>query len=373
MTAPDQSPAEPTLSRGDRVPDVLLPDQDGIGISLYDKVRGKPIVVLFCADVAGRPARGALEQFQGWCGDGPDALAHCFVITRSAQETLAQAAGSRGFPGHFLNDVDESAARAFGISWRELRHDLCVFVLDPNQRVLEIFEQGCEEPMQKARARVESLSLFAEATQPRDMAPVLVIPRVFEPDFCARLIEAFHTRGHEESGVYSLEEGQLKHGVDHDMKKRFDHYVRDDDLVSAITPRLSRRVLPEVYKAFCYPVTKLEEFKIVCYRAETRGYFRPHRDNMSPQTLHRRFALTLNLNTGEYEGGELCFPEYGPHRYSPALGEAIVFSCSLLHEALDVTRGERYVLLAFLYGEDGARQKRKMQERMASMGQSGDP
>ena len=84
--------------------------------------------------------------------------------------------------------------------------------------------------------------------------------------------------------------------------------------------------------------------------------------------------MTLNLNSGEYEGGELCFPQYGPHRYRPGLGEAIVFSCPLLHEALDVTGGERYVVLvAFLYGEDGARQKRKLQERMASMGKSGDP
>ena len=30
---------------------------------------------------------------------------------------------------------------------------------------------------------------------------------------------------------------------------------------------------------------------------------------------------------------------------------AICFSCSLLHEALEVTQGTRYVLMAFLYGE----------------------
>ena len=82
------------------------------------------------------------------------------------------------------------------------------------------------------------------------------------------------------------------------------------------------------------------------------------------------FAMTLNLNAGEYEGGELRFPEYGPHLYSPGRGEAIVFSCSLVHEALDVTRGDRYVLLAFLYGEDGARQKREMQRRMQEAGRS---
>ena len=140
--------------------------------------------------------------------------------------------------------------------------------------------------------------------------------------------------------------------------------MRDDDIIAALNWRMARRVVPEIHKAFSYPVTKCEEFKIVCYRAEDKGYFRAHRDNYSPQTVHRRFAMTLNLNADEYEGGELCFPEYGPHLYKPQSGEAVIFSCSLVHEAMDVTRGERYALLAFLYGEDGARQKREMERLM---------
>ena len=60
------------------------------------------------------------------------------------------------------------------------------------------------------------------------------------------------------------------------------------------------------------------------------------------------FAISLNLNTHEYEGGELCFPEFDDHRYNPPAGGALVFSASLLHEAMPVTRGSRYVLLSFL-------------------------
>ena len=67
-----------------------------------------------------------------------------------------------------------------------------------------------------------------------------------------------------------------------------------------------------------------------------------------PSLKDRRFALTLNLNTEEYEGGELIFPEYGPHKYRPSSGGAVVFSCSLLHEALPVTKGRRFALLTFL-------------------------
>src|SRR5215218_10306224 len=75
------------------------------------------------------------------------------------------------------------------------------------------------------------------------------------------------------------------------------------------------------------------------------------RDNLSPATAHRRFALTLNLNDG-YQGGQLRFPEYGPELYRPAPGAALLFSCSHLHEVLEVTAGRRFVLLSFLFGDE---------------------
>ena len=40
---------------------------------------------------------------------------------------------------------------------------------------------------------------------------------------------------------------------------------------------------------------------------------------------------------------------------APPTGGAVVFSCSLLHEATPVTSGKRYAFLPFLYDEEGAR------------------
>ena len=71
----------------------------------------------------------------------------------------------------------------------------------------------------------------------------------------------------------------------------------------------------------------------------------PHRDNTTRGTAHRRFAVTINLNDGPWEGGDLRFPEYGPQTYRAPTGGAVVFSCSLLHECTPVTRGERYCFL----------------------------
>ena len=97
-------------------------------------------------------------------------------------------------------------------------------------------------------------------------------------------------------------------------------------------------------------------YLIGCYDAEEEGHFRPHRDNTTKGTAHRRFAVSLYLNSGEYEGGWLRFPEFGAALYSAPLGGAVVFACSLLHEALPVTRGRRFMFLPFLYDE-AAKQK----------------
>jgi predicted 2-oxoglutarate/Fe(II)-dependent dioxygenase YbiX len=68
--------------------------------------------------------------------------------------------------------------------------------------------------------------------------------------------------------------------------------------------------------------------------------------------------VTLNLNTGDYEGGALRFPEFGRRTYQPPAGGATVFSCALLHEATPVTRGVRYAFVPFLYDETGAKLRR---------------
>jgi predicted 2-oxoglutarate/Fe(II)-dependent dioxygenase YbiX len=69
----------------------------------------------------------------------------------------------------------------------------------------------------------------------------------------------------------------------------------------------------------------------------------------------RRFAVSLNLNLGEYEGGLLRFPEFGSQVYTAPAGGAVVFSCSLLHEATPVTRAKRFAFLPFLYDDAAAK------------------
>ena len=58
--------------------------------------------------------------------------------------------------------------------------------------------------------------------------------------------------------------------------------------------------------------------------------------------------MSLNLND-DYEGGLLRFPEFPGPVYRPAAGDAVVFSCTLLHEATPVTAGRRFGLFGFFW------------------------
>lgn len=182
-----------------------------------------------------------------------------------------------------------------------------------------------------------------------DTAPVLIVPDVLNSPSCARLISYFDQEGGQPSGVLDLSGSAPRWQPDPDIKIRRDLLVERPELIQEIEMGLAQVVLPEIRKCFHYIVTHHEPFKLVCYDSTSGGYFRPHRDNETQDTTYRRFAMTLNLNTGEYQGGGLRFPEYSENVYQAPKGGAIVFSCSLLHEALDVTEGRRYAVLAFFY------------------------
>jgi predicted 2-oxoglutarate/Fe(II)-dependent dioxygenase YbiX len=189
-------------------------------------------------------------------------------------------------------------------------------------------------------------------------APVLLVSDVLDADVCKLLVDVWEEQGHEETGVERSSGEGRRDQVYYEAKRRRDHVVEDVEWMKRLSSTIGRRILPEIYKAFAYRATHFEGFKIGCYAAQDSGFFQAHRDNLSPSTAHRRFALTINLNDG-YEGGDLRFPEYGPHLYRPEPGGAVVFSCSHLHEVTPVQVGRRFALLSFLYAGEEARAKSK--------------
>lgn len=195
---------------------------------------------------------------------------------------------------------------------------------------------------------------------PRDdgHAPVLIIPDVFGPSFCRHLIKVHEESGGVPSGFMRDVDGKTVGILDNSYKRRADFVISDEVLPSQIQLRLMRRLVPMIERAFAFRPTRIERYLVASYNGDGEGgFFRAHGDNASAGTAHRRFATSINLNSEDYEGGELIFPEFGVRRYRGSTGGAIVFGCGLLHEALPVTRGRRYAFLPFFYDEAGAQSR----------------
>jgi len=261
-------------------------------------------------------------------------------------------------PGiRWFMDADCAISSAYGaVDGREYRpHWL---ILDPALRVAAM--AGLDRTDQVFAALD---ALIAESAVQESPAPVLLVPRVFEPAMCQRLVKLWNGGEAEESGFMREVNGVTTGLVDHSLKRRSDVSITDDTLQNALRARIQRFLLPAVERAFQYRATRIERYIVAQYDS-SGGYFGPHRDNTTKGTAHRRFACTINLNAGDYDGGDLRFPEFGTRTYRAPTGGAVVFSCSLLHEATPVTRGERYAFLPFFYDEAGAKLRQENLEHV---------
>jgi predicted 2-oxoglutarate/Fe(II)-dependent dioxygenase YbiX len=140
---------------------------------------------------------------------------------------------------------------------------------------------------------------------------------------------------------------------DRSHKSRRDYGIEDEALIQTLQARIMRRVVPEILKVHSFKATRMERYIVSCYAAEDEGHFRPHRDNTTLGTAHRRFAVSINLND-QFEGGELSFPEYSRRSFKAPRGGAIIFSGALLHAVSQVTSGRRLAFLPFLYDDAAA-------------------
>jgi predicted 2-oxoglutarate/Fe(II)-dependent dioxygenase YbiX len=225
----------------------------------------------------------------------------------------------------------------------------CVLLADRAVRLADAFAADPAKAVAGALAAAAALprEMAAEASCP---APVLIRPGLFDPDLRRRLIAHFEAGAHEAGAVAGIDgDGQQINRIDAAKKHRRDLVIEPSEPIHGeVVQAIGTRLVPEIRKAFQAEVAHLDRMLIVRYD-DDGGYFLRHRDNSSAHLAWREFALSVNLNTGDYEGGRLRFPEYNDHFYNPPAGAGCVFSASLLHEAMPVTRGSRYVLLTFLH------------------------
>lgn len=348
MTVPVNAADGPALRRGDPAPPIMLPDPSGAGVNLTwgRNVAGRTLVLWLTGEARSQAVIAALSAER-------DAFAALdslvFAVTPSGQ-----------IPGlETLCDPDYRVAQAVGLK----RTGVVVF--DPLRRLaLAVPEHGGIKAALAECARIQAQSTEMVV---RAHPPVLPVAQVLDVELCQRLIDYWHT-GEKLSNRVAVASGARRE-IERTIKRRVDVPIKDAALYGELTQAISRRIAPAVQKAFQRTVTRFETLRIGRYDAADRGAFGRHRDNTTPYTAHRQFAVSINLNDG-FEGGEVRFPEYGRFLYKPEVGGAVIFSCSLLHEALTVSSGVRFGLFTFLYDEEGAAKEEEMIARERAAGRN---
>jgi len=330
------------LSIGDRAPAVVGATASGRFFSL-DGQAGRPALIL---------ALGSLQ---------PEAAARLLDRLRAAQPAIAAAGVDlvpivpplMPFTSRFsdvpeLSDLLVYVGGTGELATWSLEGGAGALLIDRGGRIVDAFACG-EHTDLAGRLASSARRIASEPSQSRaSAAPVLILPNIAPRALCRALIDHFEASPHAAGAMASFSDGAAYAKLDETKKRRRDiELTAESPLHAEIVTLLSARVIPEIKRAFQADIANADRILIARYD-DTGGYFKRHRDDAAPHTAFREFAISLNLNTDEYEGGELLFPEYDDHRYNPPAGAAIVFSASLLHEAAPVTRGSRYVLLSFL-------------------------
>jgi peroxiredoxin len=346
-----EAPARPRpLTPGEAAPWFRARAIGGRDNYVFDTVAGRFILLLFMGSAQSEESKQALAAVERNRALFDDVRACFFGVTTDPEDETAGRVAQQ-LPGiRFFLDSDRSIMRLYGAERpaegeEERLHWL---IVDPSLRAVGAF------PIAEGEAAIAAVRAAASRPPLPDFAPVLMAPRIFESGLCRRLIALYEAQGGTPSGFMRDVGGKTVLQTDPAHKMRRDCEVTDPELCRQIQARIHSRLLPMVARAFQFEATRMERYLVGCYEAGA-GHFRPHRDNTTKGTAHRRFAVSINLNAGEYEGGDLRFPEYGPRTYRPPTGGAVVFSCSILHEATPVTRGRRFAFLPFLYDEAAAR------------------
>lgn len=275
--------------------------------------------------------------------------AYCGVIVDRAD--LAAGPLSRLPARRYIKDFSEAVTRQYGVKIKDGYMPVTI-LLDPMLRVVAV------EPLRRTSEILDLMErrMAAERSSLTEgHAPVLTVPRIFEPEFCKKLIDYYEATGGEASGFMRQVGGTTMAVHDDKVKRRKDVTITDEAIRNGTIARIRQRLLPVIERAYGWRATRIERYIVACYDAEDAGFFTTHRDNTTSATAHRKFAVSINLNAEDFDGGELRFPEFGYRTYKPPTGGATVFGCGLLHEATPVTRGVRYAFLPFLYDEESAR------------------
>jgi predicted 2-oxoglutarate/Fe(II)-dependent dioxygenase YbiX/peroxiredoxin len=333
---------------GDPVPWFSLAVVTGGSFDLQ-ATAGRWVVLSFLGSLSDpRAMAEATELAQLSASFSDDHLVIGCVFTGQAGDAASLAAISSPTLS-FLADQDGAVSRQFGAG--EMPRTI---ILDPMLRaVADIAWDIPQGHAAMVRNVLQGLPPVDDSAGVPMFAPALMVPRVFSFGICDFLTQFYETQGAVDSGFQFDVDGKTVTLSDWRLKRRSDVAVGVPEVRELIRDHIVRRLVAPIERYFQFKVTRMDRYVVACYDSAVAAHFHRHRDNINAGAMHRRFALSINLNK-DFEGGDLMFPEFGRKTYRPSEGGALVFSCGALHQVTPVTKGKRYAFLAFMYGEEDA-------------------
>ena len=333
---------------------INLYDEDGRPLSSTDDfLGGAYLILLFLNAQCNDEARKELGAYVRCEAALRDLNARLLVISASSNADENKNLKTEiGLQCPILGDPAGACHATFGVHMRSASPVLRTVVLTPMGQVRAIFDvPEVGGHAMKVTDILENAAVATEVQWRPPHAPTLMIPKVLTPDECASLIKSVEADCSiaVDQNDYKAASGNVTVPLyEYDRQDRMNLFIRSQQTLSFLDQRLAERVNPMIKKAFSFDVSKREEIHVARYEGERGGMKMGHRDNITQQTAHRRFALSLSLSD-EYEGGEILFREFSEKGYRLSVGSALIFSSSLLHEVSETTSGVRYVLITHLY------------------------
>jgi predicted 2-oxoglutarate/Fe(II)-dependent dioxygenase YbiX/peroxiredoxin len=348
------------LTPGDPAPRVMQRNSSGERYNL-DLAAGRTLVLCFFRCATTPHAAAVLAAVTKRRDLFNDVQAAFFGITTDREDETRKRLATI-LPGYrFFWDYDNRVAQAYGVAPMDGSEGIYLgkwVIINSMMRITAVI------PFRKDQGDIAEAMDHVAGNPPAGRvagmdvhAPVIVLDNVFDRETCRQLIAGYDAEDRDLSGVMREIDGRTRLVLDDMHKRRRDYLLTDENERKAVTTLIRRRIVPEIAKIHQFTATRIERYLVACYAAEDEAHFRPHRDNTTKGTAHRRFAVSINLSD-DFDGGEIVFPEYGSRGFKPSAGSAVVFSCSLLHAVTQVTRGRRYAFLPFLY-DDAAAQVRE--------------
>lgn len=348
------------ITLGDPVPWFSMPTVTGGSVDLHVDA-GRWVVLAFLGALDEPRAQQELAELLKEARLFDEDKIVVYGVLTAAPQALQVLASISGPALGFIADYDGTLSRQYGADGAPR-----TIVLDPMLRA--VADIGWDHPAGHAsvvRGILNDLPDVDQSAGAPLTAPLLIVPRVLDFALCDLMVRLYDQMGGEDSGFLFDQDGKTATIINHQLKCRQDLVIEAPELRELIRQRIVTRLVPAIERYFNYPVTRIDRMMVCCYDSRNGGHFFRHRDNINAGARHRRFAVSINLN-GDFDGGDLRFPEFGRRSYRPPVGGAAVFACGALHEVIPVTRGRRYAFVPFLYGEADAAVRERNNANLAA-------